>query len=125
MPEIMDDNAPVTIKAKILVRRDTTQAWNDFEGFVPMKGEIIVYTDRYQTDDGIDVPGIKIGDGKAYLVDLPFVDPKNSETILDELRQHINNEDIHVSEEDRNKWNGNNDFSATVENDKLVMTSSD
>ena len=55
---------------------------------------------------------------------------------LDEIRIHvrilegkatetINNEDIHVSEEDRNKWNGNNHFSATVENDKLVMTSSD
>lgn len=123
MPEIMDNEA-VTIKAKILVRRDTTEAWNAFTGFIPMKGEIIVYTDRYQTDDGIDVPGIKVGDGKAYLVDLPFVDPEDSEKILDELREHTNNEDIHVSAGDRSKWNSNNYFTATVEDDKLVMTSS-
>ena len=115
MPEIMDDNSPVTIKAKILVRRDTTQAWNDFVGFIPMKGEIIVYTDRYQTDDGVDVPGIKIGDGKAYLIDLPFVDPKDSERILEELREHTNNDDINVSNVDSEKWNDSNHIEAMVE----------
>lgn len=123
MPEIMDDNSPVTIKAKILVRRDTTQAWNDFVGFIPMKGEIIVYTDRYQTDDGVDVPGIKIGDGKAYLIDLPFVDPKDSERILEELREHTNNNDIHVSDADREKWNDSNHFEAIVESEILIMSS--
>lgn len=121
-PTIDDSNDPITIKAKILVRRDTTAAWNAFTGFVPMKGEIIVYTDRYQKD-GVNVPGIKIGDGNAYLVDLPFADPQDSESILSELRQHTNNDDIHVSSEDRTKWDNNNHFEATVESEKLIMSS--
>jgi hypothetical protein len=38
-------------------------------------GKIYIYSDRYQTvanNDVIYTPSIKIGDGSAYIVDLPF-----------------------------------------------------
>ena len=34
-----------TIKARILAKRDTTANWNNASGFIPMLGEIIIYTD--------------------------------------------------------------------------------
>ena len=72
--------------ARIKFKRDTTQNWNAARGMVPLQGEIIIYTDYQSIVREVDgeektilVPGIKIGDGAAYVQDLPFVD--------DELRQ--------------------------------------
>lgn len=97
------------INARILARRDTTGNWNSRRDFVPLRGEIIVYTDAGQMDDGfgnmINVPGIKIGDGNAYLVDLPFVGNDARYAILQELRAHTGDWSIHVTESDRNFWN--------------------
>lgn len=96
-------------KGRILVTRDTTENWNNYISFIPMKGEIIVYTDRSTITDGngetVNVPGIKIGDGNAYLIDLPFIDESTKEDILRELRDHTNNDTIHVSNVDRSFWN--------------------
>jgi len=41
----------------------------------------------------IDLPAIKIGDGKAYVQDLPFVDDDTRDTLL----MHINDALSHVS----------------------------
>ena len=49
---------------------DTTDGWMQRRKYVPFRGEIIVYSDR-NVIDGMDYPGIKIGDGMAYVVDLP------------------------------------------------------
>lgn len=65
--------------ARIQIKRDTTAHWNAALGFVPLDGELIIYTD-YRTETVVedgkqvvkDVPGMKIGDGKAYVQDLPF-----------------------------------------------------
>ena len=89
-----------TINARIQLKRDTTANWNAAKGFVPMAGEIIVYTDygTFQKEVNgriktILIPGIKIGDGGAYVQDLPFVD----EDLRDTLMDHINNMDLHVT----------------------------
>ena len=107
------------VNARILARRDTTANWNTARDFIPMQGEIIIYTDHGQMDDGygntINVPGIKIGDGNAYLIDLPFVGADQRYAILQELRQHTNDWSIHVSEEDRNFWNTKLNYSTTGE----------
>ena len=70
-----------TINTRIQLKRDTTANWNAARGFVPMAGEVIIYTDysSYQKEVNgriktILIPGIKIGDGGAYVQDLPFVD---------------------------------------------------
>ena len=98
--------------ARIQFKRDTTENWNNARGFIPLAGEIIVYTD-YETktwtveEYGEEVmktaliPNIKIGDGNAYVQDLPFVDTN----LRDTLMEHINNQDIHVTLQDKLFWN--------------------
>ena len=103
------------LNANILARRDTTENWNLNRGFIPLQGEIIIYTDHGKMDDGygnmINVPGIKIGDGNAYLIDLPFVGAEERYAILQELREHTGNWSIHVSDADRSFWNNKLNYS--------------
>jgi hypothetical protein len=98
-----------TLKARILARRDTTENWNRKRSFIPIRGEVIIYMDagHMENDQGetIDVPGIKIGDGLAYLIDLPFVGDDAKNQILSELQEHIGNTSIHVTQENREFWN--------------------
>lgn len=93
----------MSVGARIQLKRDTTAHWNAAIGFVPLQGEFIIYTDARQIEqDGeiIKIPGVKIGDGNAYVQDLPFVDDDTRDALL----MHINNATIHVSERDRQFW---------------------
>lgn len=111
------------INSRILVTRDTTEHWNTKRSFIPIKGEIIVYMDHGQkTENGtiVDVPGIKIGDGKAYLIDLPFVGEDVSQRILQELHTHSEDTVIHISQQDRNFWN--NKLNCQVDDECLLLT---
>lgn len=111
------------VMAKILVRRDTTANWNQRRDFIPMRGEVIIYTDHGTiTDDygeAVSVPGIKVGDGSAYLIDLPFVGTDQRYAILQELKQHTDNMSIHVTAEDREFWN--NKLNCTVNDGRLIL----
>ena len=51
---------------------NTTDGWNSQPQLIASKDVIYVYTD-YKIVDDTEVPNIKIGDGKAYLIDLPFL----------------------------------------------------
>ncbi len=75
---------------------DTTAGWNSKPTLVGASQVLYVYTDALSYD-GDTIPRIKIGDGQAYLIDTPFL---NEEEI-----DHINNQLIHVSAEDRQSWN--------------------
>ena len=97
-----------TVNTRIQFKRDTTQHWNEARGFIPLKGEVIVYTDYDSYEKEINgrnrivaIPGIKIGDGNAYVQDLPFVD----EELRDTLMEHINNMDLHVTLGEKTFWN--------------------
>lgn len=111
------------INARILARRDTTENWNQKKDFIPMRGEIIIYTDYGHMDDGfgniINVPGIKIGDGNAYLIDMPFVGDDVRYSVLQELRQHVNDWSIHVSQYDREFWD--NKLNYTTSEETLIL----
>ena len=101
-----------TVNTRIKLKRDTTSNWNNAVGFIPLQGEVIIYTD-YQTKSWtveeygetvtktVNIPGLKIGDGLAYVQDLPFVD----EELREKLMNHINNMDIHVTLADKEFWN--------------------
>ena len=108
---------------RVQQKRDTTSHWTALTGFVPLEGEIIVYTDRYTDtdDDGntIYYPGIKIGDGKAFCVDLPFVDDYETQQILEQLQDHINDSSIHTSIEEKTNWN--NKISCSVSDERLIF----
>ena len=76
---------------------NTTEYWNSRPSLVTIKGAIYVYTDYEQDDQGNDVPGLKVGDGMGYLIDAPFT--------TDPYYNHIRNNFIHITPEEREKWN--------------------
>ena len=110
-----DPQAPQRTKAIV----DTTANWNQKTTYIPTKGEIIVYSD-YHVIDGQPYPGIKIGDGLAYVVDLPFVGEEIESGIMDILNDHIRNQDVHVTPEDKEFWN--NKLNYMIDGEKLVLT---
>ena len=98
---------------------DTRENWESKPTFVPRKGMIIVYTDYEVINrQGQDVliPGIKIGDGSAYLVDLPFAF-ENWNIVLED---HINNDDIHVSRQEKDFWNAKLNYE--LDKETLIFT---
>lgn len=78
----------------------TTEYWDAQISYVPRSGEIIVYSDYY-TEDGQPVPAIKIGDGNAFVVDLPFL-TDNTRSLLED---HIRNTVVHITQAERDSWN--------------------
>lgn len=111
-----------TVSARIQVRRDTTANWNAATGFIPLSGEVIVYTDyKTITKDGqtVNVPGIKIGSGNGYVQDLAFLGEAEAEQLL----SHINNTTVHITAAERLAWNNklNIDDNEEVVNETLVM----
>ena len=83
----------------------TTAEWNARPNYVPRNNEICIYDDyRIITDNEGNqdiVKGIKIGDGNAYLIDLPFI----TDGINDSLSDHINNTSIHTNSMEKTVWN--------------------
>ncbi len=75
--------------------------WDTQIDLVGEKDTIYIYNDYqyYTKPDGtiVYIPGIKIGDGNAYLIDTPFVDHA--------MMEHINNQDVHIKPEERAFWN--------------------
>lgn len=82
-----------------IVHINTTEYWNSKEHFIGEKGHIYVYTDSCY-DGETPIPGIKIGDGMSYLIDNAFVS-SDRETLLN----HINNQTIHITPQERYFWN--------------------
>lgn len=91
----------------------TTAYWNSKSSYRPVKGMIIVYTDYKEGK-----PAIKIGDGNAYLSNIPFV----NEGIEEILETHIANNIIHITQEEREFWNNKLNFEApTLGSDLLTF----
>lgn len=84
---------------------DTEENWNTARTTIAEKRAIYVYSNHRHIDDGhgnlYPVPSIKIGDGTSYLIDMPFI---NQELEI-ELANHINNTEIHITQEEREFWN--------------------
>lgn len=82
-----------------VVHSDTTANWNAQTDLVSRAGHIYVYTDYIVMDD-VPVAGMKIGDGNAYLIDIPFVSGNTAD-----LYDHINDRTVHITNEERLFWN--------------------
>lgn len=98
---------------------DTTAGWGEKVSYVPIKGEIVIYSDRAIVG-GIDRPGIKIGDGSAYVVDLPFFDEDETNRVINLLNNHINNSQVHVTPEEKSFWN--NKLNYQIDGENLIFT---
>lgn len=122
---------PDTVNTRIKLKRDTTANWNAARGFIPMDGEVIIYTDYKTvtyTEGGVtktrNIPGIKVGTGNAYVQDLGFIDDE----LRDRLMEHIANMELHISPAQRRIWNNKLNYDDTLEiddelvNETLVLT---
>ena len=115
-----------TLNTRIQLKRDSTANWNAARGMIPLRGELIIYNDYKTIQKEIDgeirtvqIPGIKIGDGSAYVQDLPFID----EELRDKIMLHINNPNIHVTLEEKIFWNNklNVDDNAELVDGALIL----
>jgi len=75
----------------------TQEYWDSQPKLMSTRGCIYVYSDHAVDAQGNEIPGVKIGDGTSYLIDMPFVDEKSTE--------HILNSAIHITPEERTAWN--------------------
>lgn len=66
------------IKENTIIKKDTSENWCKAKNFIPKDKEIIIYTD-------FEPNGIKIGDGKTKVNDLPFTDNNQYEIDDDTL----------------------------------------
>lgn len=89
--------------------------WAADPTYIPKKGELCVWID-YVTIDNKSIPAVKIGDGQAYAIDLPFF----GDDIRTNLNNHIVNSIMHITSAERTRWNNKVDASAAGE--KLMLT---
>lgn len=78
------DVGTTLITNKAVVLRATTEYWNSKRDLVSKKDVFYLYLDHFSHVDEhgelVYTPGLKIGDGLAYLIDLPFIE--NSEVFI-------------------------------------------
>ena len=96
----------------------TTVEWQTRSNYTPNKGDILIYTDKETLNDNTTVPGIKIGDGLAYGIDLPFI----GDDIAENLLNHISDSVKHITAAERTKWNNKITCEDTVSNETLILT---
>ena len=108
---------------KIVYYSRTKDEWNADASLIAQKDVLYIYSD-YKTiqKDGkqILLPGLKIGDGMTYLIDMPFVNSTDSgieQLVLD----HINNNIIHINATERNFWNNKLNYSFNEESQNLTL----
>ena len=96
------DITRLLIDGRIKQKIDTTANWKAIENdFVPLLGEIIIYQDYRLDSNNKNVPGMKIGNGVSFLKDLSFIDS----AIESQIREYIQNNPAHVSDEEQKYWN--------------------
>ena len=75
----------------------STATWNSQPQLLSDKGYIYIYSDYRQDEHGNNIPSMKVGDGTAYLIDMPFTDELIYEHIEDQIR--------HITQAEREFWN--------------------
>lgn len=102
-----------------IVSENTTAGWAADPLYVPKRGEICIYIDHstYTDDQGntMTAPDMKVGDGSVPVVDLPFVGDGFRSDITRALDNHVSNSTIHVTEQDRLRWDAKLNYTAVGE----------
>lgn len=102
-----------------IVSEDTTAGWATKPLYVPRKGEICIYTDHntYTDEQGhtVTAPDMKVGDGAVPIVDLPFVGDGFRGDIARALDSHVSDSTLHVSAQDRLRWDAKLNYTAVGE----------
>ena len=88
-----------TIKTRIQLKSDTEENWNKAgpkngtAGFVPLSGELIVYT----PDATHPFSRLKVGNGETNVVDLPFIDSGTLNGNETEIVKKVNYQNFPIS----------------------------
>ena len=88
---------------------NTCEFWNSKPSLIGQAGYLYIYSD-YDVENNL--VAIKVGDGNAYLKDLPFLDKLYAE--------HIANMDIHITSEEREFWN--NKMRCYIDGTRIIFT---
>ena len=119
-----DSTVESRLGQKLSAHSGTKAYWNAQTTLVSEAGVLYIYTDyKTKTVNGntVNIPGLKIGDGSAYLIDLPFV-ACNEEA----LAAHIANTTVHVTANERANWNNKvSCFLDPDHTDTVVFTTDD
>lgn len=104
------------IKEQNNVISDTSANWATKTSLVSKQGTIYIYTDYQQNSQGEDLPGFKVGDGLAQVVDLPFANELEAQHIADNI--------IHITASERTFWNNKVRCytDPTVDAEELIFT---
>ncbi len=110
-------------KDRLIYYSKTKEQWNINPQLLSKKDVLYIYTNykkikKQGEQDQIIIPGLKVGDGKSYLIDLPFINASNSD-FENILLQHINNKTIHVTQEEKIFWN--NKLNLFLQEENLVL----
>lgn len=111
---VLDDLTQSSVSIEI----HTSQDWIDAGRAISKKGTFYVYSDGF-TQDGQVIPRVKLGDGMAYISDLPFLDSY----LLNQIFDHINDNNRHITPQQRLFWNNklNVDDSQEIVDNALVF----
>lgn len=133
MPKYLDQDGVAYLWSKIKnLHKDTltyqanpTAYWNTERDKISDKGVLYIYTDyKHARDESgkemdIFIPGIKIGDGITYLIDLPFLNDTEFEKFF---WDHVNNNIIHITAEQREFWNNKLNYEISDEDiENLIL----
>lgn len=96
-------------RLRIKQKADTLSNWVHNGDFVPLNGEICIYTDAIskQIEDSegntltVYEPRIKIGDGVTPISELCYL----SQELEEKFEQHIQDNIRHITQDERIKWN--------------------
>lgn len=98
--------------------------WDLDRNLISQKNVLYIYLDYKNINkngEQIFIPGLKVGDGTTYLIDLPFVNDFNNGEIEQQILNHINNTTIHVLAEEKEFWNNKLNLSLQSESQTLVF----
>ena len=98
----------------------SAEEWGEDTSLISQQNVFYVYTDHQTVEkDGelISIPGLKIGDGQSYVVDLPFITDYISESLLN----HTNNSTVHITQQEREFWNNKVTCYLDYEDDEHVI----
>ncbi len=108
-------------KKNLVYYSNSTYDWNKNPLLISEKNVLYIYTDYKRIREGneeILIPGLKVGDGSAYLIDLPFL---NSAAMEQDFMDHINDKVIHVSLSDREFWNNKLNLELELQDENLIL----
>lgn len=94
-----------------------TASWNSQPQLVSQVGVIYIYSDYKKDTEGNNIPGLKVGDGNAYLIDVPFLTKLIDAHILDNIR--------HITSSERDSWNNKVTCYIDVNNSTRLVFSKD